>query len=299
MRSREPYDEIDESCWAKGSLLDDSRAYGRPMELLLGKQFKLPVWETLLRSMRPGEVAIFCCDPPHVALYPTVARSLRKIVAGGEPEEMRSHCCGLAHASPPAHDQQDLADLQAQPQPLLFTMELIKVEEPGDYEQELWAMNDEELLAAVPRLHTEGNAAYHSGDMKRAAKAYHNAIVCLKNLQMKEKPGDAPWLELDTQINPVLLNLCQCNLNTGDFYSVIEHTSSIISKYEDNVKAYFKRGRAHAAVWNEKEARSDFTHAADLDPSLKPAIQRELAVLSRRLLSQERVDKERYKHIFK
>uniref|UniRef100_A0A8C4QRA8 Aryl hydrocarbon receptor interacting protein n=1 Tax=Eptatretus burgeri TaxID=7764 RepID=A0A8C4QRA8_EPTBU len=205
------------------------RVSGRPMELLLGKQFKLLVWETLLRSMRPGEVSIFCCDPMHVVLYPSVARSLREIASGREPQEMRSHCCGLAHASPHAHDQPRSGRLAGPTPTIAF---YIGVEEPGDYEQELWAMNDEERLAAVPRLHAEGNAAYHSGDIKRAAKAYHNAIVCLKNLQMKEKPGDVPWLELDIRINPLLLNLCQCNLHTGDFYSVIEHTSSIINKYE-------------------------------------------------------------------
>uniref|UniRef100_A0A4W4HQG3 AIP/AIPL N-terminal FKBP-type PPIase domain-containing protein n=1 Tax=Electrophorus electricus TaxID=8005 RepID=A0A4W4HQG3_ELEEL len=42
--------------------LDDSRKVGMPMELVIGNMFKLDVWETLLRSMRVGEVAEFWCD---------------------------------------------------------------------------------------------------------------------------------------------------------------------------------------------------------------------------------------------
>lgn len=32
------------------------------MELIVGKKFKLPVWEAALRTMRPGERARFRCD---------------------------------------------------------------------------------------------------------------------------------------------------------------------------------------------------------------------------------------------
>ena len=42
--------------------LDDSRKTGEPLELYLGKKFKLEVWETCLKSMRQGEVASFTCD---------------------------------------------------------------------------------------------------------------------------------------------------------------------------------------------------------------------------------------------
>lgn len=42
--------------------MDDSRERGKPMELIAGKKFKLPVWEAALRTMRPGERARFRCD---------------------------------------------------------------------------------------------------------------------------------------------------------------------------------------------------------------------------------------------
>ncbi len=38
------------------TLLDDSRVWAKPMELIFGKKFKLECWELALRTMRLGEV---------------------------------------------------------------------------------------------------------------------------------------------------------------------------------------------------------------------------------------------------
>lgn len=46
----------------EGAILDDSRTRGKPMELIIGKKFKLPVWETIVCTMREGEIAQFLCD---------------------------------------------------------------------------------------------------------------------------------------------------------------------------------------------------------------------------------------------
>lgn len=48
-----------------GTVLDDSRTMGghcKPMELILGKKFKLAVWERLVITMRKGEIAEFTCE---------------------------------------------------------------------------------------------------------------------------------------------------------------------------------------------------------------------------------------------
>ncbi len=48
-----------------GTVLDDSRTMGgcsKPMELILGKKFKLPVWEQVVTTMKEGEIAEFTCD---------------------------------------------------------------------------------------------------------------------------------------------------------------------------------------------------------------------------------------------
>ncbi|KAI6068341.1 AH receptor-interacting protein [Aix galericulata] len=286
-------------CGGDEAALDDSRARGKPMELIAGKKFKLPVWEAALRTMRPGERARFRCDAKHVVLYPLVAKSLRNIAAGKDPLEGQRHCCSVAQL----HDHYslgypDLDELQKNPQPLIFDIEVLKVEEPGSYQQDPWAMTDEEKLQAVPLIHKEGNELYGQGKVQEAAAKYYDAIACLKNLQMKEQPGSPDWIELDQKITPLLLNYCQCKLQCEEYYEVLDHCSSILNKYEDNVKAYFKRGKAHAAVWNVAEARADFAKVLALDPSLRPVVSKELRSLEARLREKDAEDKIRFKDIF-
>lgn len=48
-----------EICDDENTVLDDSHKYNKPMEMILGKKFKLEVWETCLRTMRLNEVASF------------------------------------------------------------------------------------------------------------------------------------------------------------------------------------------------------------------------------------------------
>ncbi|XP_044156220.1 AH receptor-interacting protein [Bufo gargarizans] len=287
-------------CDEKRTVLDDSSTRDKPMELIIGKKFKLPVWETILCSMREGEVAEFLCDTPHVIEYPQVSRSLRRIAAGEDPREGQRHCCGgIAQLHDHSLGYPDLDVLQKDPQPLIFVITVLKIEEPGSYRQDAWAMTDDEKLDAVPVLHQEGNQLYKDGKIPEAAAKYYEAIACLKSLQMKEQPGSPDWIALDTKITPLLLNFCQCKLLEGDYYPVLEHCSSILNKYSDNVKALFKRGRAHAAVWNTLEAEQDFSRAVELDPSLAPLVAKELKKLEERINEKEQEDKARFRGIFK
>ena len=43
----------------RGVVIDDSRSFPQPMELLIGKQFKLEVWEAIIKTMKTKEVAEF------------------------------------------------------------------------------------------------------------------------------------------------------------------------------------------------------------------------------------------------
>ncbi|XP_041095293.1 AH receptor-interacting protein-like [Polyodon spathula] len=87
-------------------------------------------------------------------------------------------------------------------------------------------------------------------------------------------------------------------LQLGEYYEVLEHCSSILNKYEDNVKAYFKRGKAHAAVWNIREAQADFNKVTELDPSLTGTVNRERRALEQRLRDKSQEERERYRGIF-
>ncbi|XP_068178301.1 AH receptor-interacting protein isoform X3 [Antennarius striatus] len=235
----------------------------------------------------------------HTALYPLVSQSLRNISAGKDPLEGQRHCCGIAQIhSHHSLGHKDLDALQASPQPLVFTIELLEVLPPGSFQLDVWAMTDEEKLELVPQIHEEGNMLFKQGQIKEASEKYYNGIACLKNLQMKEHPGDQSWIKLDHMITPLLLNYCQCKLLQGQYYEVIEHCTSVLFKYEDNVKAFYKRAKAHAAVWNEREARADFAKVLELDPSLEPSVAKELKVMEAKIRTKDKEDKSRYKGLF-
>lgn len=46
--------------------------------------------------------------------------------------------------------------------------------------------------------------------------------------------------------------------------------------FPDNVKALYRRGKAHVGAWNPSDARHDFDRVIELDPSLANAARKEL-----------------------
>ncbi|XP_072547241.1 aryl-hydrocarbon-interacting protein-like 1 isoform X3 [Salminus brasiliensis] len=272
---------------------------GVPMEVVFGNMFKLDVWETLLKSMRIGEVAEFWCDVIHTGLYPMVAKSLRRIAEGKDPVDWHIHTCGMANMfAYHTLGYEDLDQLQKEPQPLIFVLELLKVQQPSEYEREPWALSDEERLKAVPVLHGQGNRLYKLGRLDEAMNKYKEAIICIKNVQSKEKAWEAPWLKLEKMANTLTLNYCQCLLRQEEYYEIIEHTSDIINQHPGAIKAFYLRGKAHMEVWNEAEAKADFQRVLDLDPGMKKTVRKELAVLSMRMEEKREEDRLKYKGMF-
>ncbi|XP_074910310.1 aryl-hydrocarbon-interacting protein-like 1 isoform X2 [Buteo buteo] len=281
------------------TVIDDSREAGIPMEIIVGKMFKLEIWETLLSSMRAGEVAEFWCDAIHTGMYALVSRGMRRIAEGRDPLEGQKHRCGMGNMFDyHSTGYDDLDELQRTPQPLIFIMELFRVEDPSAYKRDTWAMSKEEKLAAVPVLHSEGNRLVLRKEFGQAAAKYQEAVICLRNLQAKEKPWEDGWLKLESLVTPLVLNYCQCQLELGEYYEVLEHTTELLQKHNDNAKAYFKRAKAHAAVWNEREAREDFLRVAHLDPSMAAAVKKELKQLGERMRKKHVEDQKRYQGLF-
>uniref|UniRef100_T1E743 peptidylprolyl isomerase n=1 Tax=Anopheles aquasalis TaxID=42839 RepID=T1E743_ANOAQ len=164
-----------------GTLIDDSRTRQKPMELVLGKKFKLEVWEAIVQQMALGEVARFRCDQSLVLQYPFVAKTIRD---AAKPREERKHCCGMTVQNE-GIGYRDLDELFAQPQDLEFTIELLSVESPGEYEQESWQLSDEEKLQRVSRLREQGNTAYGQQRYAAALEAYSYAIGIVEQLMLK------------------------------------------------------------------------------------------------------------------
>ncbi|XP_051277064.1 uncharacterized protein LOC127375190 [Dicentrarchus labrax] len=277
------------------TVIDDSRLAGRPAEIFVGKMFKMEVWETLLMSMRTGEVAEFWCDSIHTGLYPIVSKGMRLIAQGKDPLEGQRHMCGMGnmfHYHSTGFPELD--ELMRTPQPLIFIMELLQVGDPMSYHRESWMMEKDEKLQTVPILHMQGNALVKQRQFREAASKYKEAVLLLKTVQSREMPGDIDYINLGQMIIPLELNYCQCMLELEEYYEVIEHTTELLEKNKDCVKGYYKRAKAHAAVWNEKEARRDYNMVAQLDVTLASLVNRELRAMSERMKEKYWEEKEKY-----
>lgn len=66
----------------------------------------------------------------------------------------------------------------------------------------------------------------------------------------------------------------------------------------DNVKALFRRGKAHIGAWNPEQAKEDLTKVLKLDPSLKGAVSKELQLLSKQIQLKNKEDKNKLQKLF-
>lgn len=66
----------------------------------------------------------------------------------------------------------------------------------------------------------------------------------------------------------------------------------------DNVKALFRRAKAHIGAWNPEEARKDFERVMALDQSLVKAVKKELQALEEQQRVKDLQDKEKLKGMF-
>ena len=156
-------------------------------------------------------------------------------------------------------------------------------------------MSEYEKSKAIPQLKEAGNKLYEEKEYAKAAELYFEALCYVEEQLMREK-RDSPgwWSEVEKKV-PLLLNYAQCKLLLKEYTEAIRQCSTVIDYKPNNVKAYFRRGKAYAAVWDEKEAKADFSKAVELDPSLEKTVDKELKSLSERLKQMDEKDKQRLK----
>ena len=291
------------------TVLDDSRKWTKPMEIIFGKKFKLESWEMSLETMRVGEVSSFTTKMIYTHSYPLVAKTLRDNFLPGKcggdgghkkPSPASSHMCGMmAMQAEGGLGYDDLNLLMKQPEDLEFVFELLSVEQPEDYEKEGWQMDADEKLSSVPQLKAEGNSLFAGKDFAGASEKYTAALGRLEQLMLREKPGEEEWTELLDLKIPLLLNLAQCRLSLGDFYPVIEHCDEVIKHQPNNVKALFRRAKAHVGAWNPVQAKEDFQAVMELDQSLVNTCKKEILSVEKLEKEKKSEDKEKMTKLFR
>ena len=178
---------------------------------------------------------------------------------------------------------------------MTFEIELLKVEQPGLYKMDHWAMSDYEKKKAIPQLKEEGNKLYEAGEYKQASECYFEALCYVDEQQHRERRDSVEWKAIIEKKIPLLLNYAQCKLLLKEYVETIRQCCTVIEYRPDNVKAYFRRGKAHAAVWDVKEATADLKKAAELDPSLAKTVEKELKDLAERVKEKDKEERERLK----
>ena len=229
--------------------------------------------------------------------YPRVSKALRDLARkkAGEVvlDHSHTHQCGFAALQ--GTGMKDLDSIIEDRCPLAFEFDLVRVEHPGEYEQDSWAMTESEKRTAVPVLKEEGKALYEAGDYQQAAEKYFLALSYLEEMSIKEKPHCDEWNSIEEKKVPLLLNYAQCKLLMKDYAEVIRHTTTALEFDGQNVKALFRRAKAHAASWNVEEAKADFAEVVRLDPSLSRTVEKEVRTLILRVKEKDADERERLK----
>lgn len=298
-------------------VVDDSRQMsgGKPVETIYGKQFKLPIWESCLASMRKGEVCrLTVRDDPvthYICLnYAITSKCFRKYYGveptnvddssghnGHQHSHSTTHNCSVSFRDSP---YKDLNELIAKPPELFeFTFEFVDAVPPKSYTKDIWQMSDQEKRTILPRYREEGNKYYTERDYEKAQSAYSKGLSILESLMLKEKPGDPDWTKLDEMKKPYLLNLAQVKLNQGEFYECIKYTDEVLKREPENLKALFRRAKAHAGVWNIQDARDDLTRCLEMDRTMGKTVARCLHELKQREEIKNKEDRERFGRMFK
>ncbi|KAH7708959.1 peptidyl-prolyl cis-trans isomerase [Aphelenchoides avenae] len=275
--------------------------YGKPLELVFGKKFQLPIFETCLQTMLVDEVSQFDIGMLDMLPYPMVSKKLRDISRSDvdphhHADHHHEHHC--AAMGPIKLDYEELDDLLKNPRPLRVIMHLLKVLQPEEYNADSWQMSGEQKLDSLETLREDGNELFKKGDFENASTKYREALGRLDTLLLKEKPGDPEWVELDKKNISLYLNLSQCFLNMSRWHDAMETASEVLKRDATNEKALFRRAKAHIGRWELDEAERDLLELKKAHPSSENLVQTQLAIIDAKRKEKDRTDKATYKAMF-
>lgn len=72
----------------------------------------------------------------------------------------------------------------------------------------------------------------------------------------------------------------------------------LIISFSENVKALYRRGKAHVGAWNPDKAEEDFILLKTIDPSMTAVADKELANIKQMRKTKENEDKDALKKLF-
>ncbi|KAG2435086.1 hypothetical protein HXX76_007173 [Chlamydomonas incerta] len=124
----------------------------------------------------------------------------------------------------------------------------------------------EERLERAERRRLTGNELFKAGQYKEALAKYAMALSYLDEDFMFQLAGH--YLDKAEDVKKLVhLNMAATQLKTGDWNTAIYNCGQVLNMDPDNVKALFRRAKAHKALSRTEEARVDLEKAIKLEPN--------------------------------
>jgi tetratricopeptide (TPR) repeat protein len=151
-----------------------------------------------------------------------------------------------------------------------------------------------EKLSTAENYRTEGNEHFKKGDLKKAMGAYHNALMYLKSL-------NGPSQELSEKAKAIklacYLNLAAAQLKESHWDKVIKYSTEALVIEPKNVKALFRRGKAHHNDKNLDAAEADLEAALRVEPNNAEVVQ-ELQRVREKMKAHKQKEKQKFAGFF-
>lgn len=128
-------------------------------------------------------------------------------------------------------------------------------------------------------LRENGNAAFKTGQFKKASKLYSEAIEMILDRELKtiNPDGDSPAFISLMKVNECLLksynNRTQCFLNMEKWQNAIDDATKILHSTPDDAKALYRRSQAYQGVSKYAEALRDAQFLISMEPNNKTFIE--------------------------
>ena len=275
------------------TVIDDTRKWDEPFELIFGHSFQLEAWENGIKSMRPGERSLFYCVPEKCLGYSKLSKTLRDMYKKRKDADavVTKACCGNQSTG-----YCDLDKLTGES--LIFEFDLISVEQPGEYSKQIWTMSAEEKQKLVEELREKGNQHFKSKEFDQAELAYAKAIGTLEQLGLKEQPNSEDWNEIEDLKLPLLLNYSLVMISKKEFPNAITHLNTVLKRDPDNTKGLYRRATAHGGCWNIDQAKSDWNRLGEVDPAQLSLINKRIIELDLAVKKKDAEERNKLKGMF-
>eukprot|EP01113_Clastostelium_recurvatum_P019095 TRINITY_DN2250_c0_g1_i2.p1 TRINITY_DN2250_c0_g1~~TRINITY_DN2250_c0_g1_i2.p1 ORF type:complete len:364 (+),score=76.22 TRINITY_DN2250_c0_g1_i2:471-1562(+) len=140
----------------------------------------------------------------------------------------------------------------------------------------------------------KGNQYFKTGDLQKAMFHYHSCLNYLNGLFGLPPAMESKITELKVT---VWNNMATVHLKQGKSERAIEKLDKVLAASPQNLKALFRRGKAHLGLNDIDRARTDLTQAQSMAPA-DAEITRELAMLERKAAQQAKKQSGFYARMF-